>query len=68
MQSTAAYLYLSEPVQSKGQKLLTQVVEILLEFLDKRDWSAALEKVIPQRKRGGGDGDAGGGAKRAKQE
>ena len=46
-----------------------QVVEILLEFLDKRDWGAALDKVIPLRKRAADDSaDGGDETKRAKSE
>jgi len=37
---------------------VNQVVEILLNFLETRDWKEAFFKVIPQRKRGGGEDDA----------
>ena len=37
---------------------VNQVVEILLNFLETRDWKEAFFKVIPQRKRGGGKDDA----------
>lgn len=47
-----------------------QVVEIMLVYSETSDWGAALEKVIPSRKRGGTGNEArveaGGEAKRAK--
>jgi hypothetical protein len=47
-----------------------QVMEIMLVYLETSDWGAALEKVIPARKRGGGsdkaEEGAGGDVKRAK--
>lgn len=43
----------------------------MLEYLNTSDWCAALEKVIPARKRGGGSGsneDGNGDVKRARTE
>lgn len=37
---------------------VNQVVEILLKYLETRNWKDAFFQVIPQRKRGGAEGDA----------
>lgn len=64
-----ARLPISGRVQLTSSTVLTvnQVVDIMLEYLNTSDWCAALEKVIPARKRGGGGGEVGSGeAKRAR--
>ena len=55
-------------VQLTSSTVLTvnQVVEILLEYLGKRDWAAAFHKVIPQRKRAAGADGTEGNTKRLK--
>lgn len=36
---------------------MNQVVEIILKYLETRDWKSAFFQVIPQRKRGEAEGD-----------
>ena len=54
-----ARLPLAAHVTMAGSAVLTvnQVLELLLSWLECRDWRQACERVVPKRKRGGEDGE-----------
>ncbi|CBI23531.3 unnamed protein product, partial [Vitis vinifera] len=54
-----AKLPIGNYLKMSSSQVLTvnQVIEILLKFLETKDWKASFFQVIPQRKRGGADSE-----------
>ena len=57
-----ARLPIQQHVKMAGSHVLTvnQVMDLLLAWLELRDWRGACERAVPKRKRGDAGGEAGG--------